>query len=122
MAGWAARDSSGHDTGKQAATIGTGAAMQRIGQMILLMRGTPQRHAPAHFAQMNWLFTRTLGHRAPAIVAHPAEIVANIADHHADIRTLVLKAHSVHLCITVLAAQHPCVMCIPRLIVACVSK
>jgi hypothetical protein len=94
----------GHDAGKQAATIDTWAPMQRLGQMILLMRAAPQRQTLARFAQMNWLVTRTLGHRAPTTVAHPAEIAADIADHHAGIRALVLIAHSVRLCITLLAA------------------
>src|SRR6187455_1446853 len=38
-------------------------------------------------------------------IAHPAEIATDIANDHADIPTLVLIAHSVHLCSTVLAAQ-----------------
>ena len=95
-----------YDTGEQATTIGTGAAMKHIRQVKLLMRGAPQRHILARLAKMNWLVSRTLGHLAPMTVAHPAEIAADIADHHADIRALVLIAHSVHLCITVLAAQH----------------
>jgi hypothetical protein len=74
--------------------------MQRLAQVILLMRATPQRFTLARFAQMNWLLTRTLGHRAPTTVAYPAEIAADIADHHAGIRALVLIAHSVRLCIT----------------------
>jgi len=80
--------------------------MKYMGQMILLMRAAPQRHTLARFAQMNWLLTCTLGHRAPTIVAHPAEIAADITNHYADIRALVLIAHSVHLCITVFVAHH----------------
>jgi len=80
--------------------------MKHMGQMILLMRVAPQRHTLARFAQMNWLLTRAPGHRAPPTVAHPAELTADIAYYYADIRALVLIAHSVHLCITVLAAQH----------------
>jgi len=80
--------------------------MKYMGQMILLMRAAPQRHTLARFAQVNWLLTCTLGHRAPTIVAHPAEIAADITNHYADIRALILIAHSVHLCITVLAAPH----------------
>ena len=100
MTGWAARDCSGHDAGKQAAAIDAGTSMQRLGQMILLMRAAPQRQTLARFAQMNWLLSRTVGHRAPTIVAHPAEITADVTDHHVGIRALVLIAHSVHLCIT----------------------
>ena len=59
---------------------------------------------------MNWLLTRTLRHRAPTTVAHPAEIAADITNHYADIRALILIAHSVHLCITVLAAPHALVI------------
>ena len=70
------------------------------------MRAAPQRHTLALFAQMNWLLTRTLGHRAPTTVANPTEIAADITNHYADIRALILIAHSVHLCITVFAAHH----------------
>ena len=84
--------------------------MKYMGQMILLMRAAPQRHTLARFAQVNWLLTCTLGHRAPTIVAHPAEIAADITNHYADIRALILIAHSVHLCITVLAAPHALVI------------
>ena len=89
-AGWAAGNCSSHDASKQTTTIDTCAAMKRIGQMILLMRAAPQRHTLAYFAQMNWLLTGTLGHRAPTIVADPAEVIADIADYHADIRALRL--------------------------------
>ena len=105
-AGWAARDCISHDTGKQTTAIDTGAAMKRLGQMILLMCGAPQRHILARLAKMNWLVSRTLGHLAPMTVAHPAEIATDITDYHGDIRALELIAHCVHLCITVLATQH----------------
>jgi len=55
---------------------------------------------------VNRLLAGAFGHLAPMTVAHPAEIAADITNHYADIGTLVLIAHSVHLCITVLAAQH----------------
>ena len=84
--------------------------MQRLGQVILLVRGAPQRHILARLAKMNWLLSRALGHLAPMAVAHPAELAADIADHHADIRAFILIAHSVRLCITELAAQHACVI------------
>jgi hypothetical protein len=104
-AGWAAGDRIDHCAGKQPAAINTRAAMQRFRQTILLVCRTPQRHTPACSAQVNWLLFRTLRHLAPVRIAHPAEIVTDIADYYANIPTLVLIAHSVHLCSTVLAAQ-----------------
>lgn len=81
--------------------------MHYIGHVILLVRAAPQRNTLAYFAEMNRLLACALGHRAPTAIAHPAEIAADIAGHYADIRALVLKAHSVRLCITVVAAHAP---------------
>jgi hypothetical protein len=96
MAGGAAGNRIGHHTRKQTTAIGTGAAMKHMGQMVLLMRGAPQRHTLARFTQVNRLLIRAVGHRAPPAVADPAEIAADIASHDADIRALVLIAHSVY--------------------------
>ena len=78
--------------------------MERIGPMVLLVREAPHSQALAGLAEVNGLIDRALRRLAPVTIANPAKVAANIADHYADIRSLILIAHRVHLCITVAIA------------------
>jgi hypothetical protein len=95
-----------HDTSKQAAALGTGTPMERIGSMILLVREAPHGQAPAGLAEVNGLLDGALRHLAPVTVTNPAKVTAEVTDHHLNIRTFILIAHRVHLCITLSTAQH----------------
>jgi hypothetical protein len=95
-AGWATGDLIAHDAGKQAAAIDTAAAMEGIGQMVLLVRRAPHGHTVADPAEVNRLLACALRHLAPVTIADPAEVVTEIADDHLDIRAFIFVAHRVH--------------------------
>jgi hypothetical protein len=95
-AGWATGDLIAHDAGKQAAAIDTASAMEGVGQMILLVRKAPHGHTLADLAEVDRLLACTLRHLAPMAVADPAEVAAEVADDHLDIRAFIFVAHRVH--------------------------
>jgi hypothetical protein len=92
-AGWAAGDLIAHDAGKEATAIDTAAAMEGLGQMILLVRRAPYGHTLADLAEMNRLFAGALRHLAPMTIADPAKVAAEIASDHLDIRAFIFVAH-----------------------------
>ncbi len=93
--GWAAGDLLAHNAGKQAAAIGAGAAVEGIGPMILLVCWAPYRQRLAGCAKVCGPLAHVLRHLAPVAVADPAEVATQIADHHLNIRALILVAHRV---------------------------
>lgn len=83
----------GHLSRKQSATVNTGAAMKRLGQMVGLMHLAPHSASSARPTQMHGIACPATAHLPPVAITDCADTLATVADDDRTVGLAFLVAH-----------------------------